>query len=86
MAVKRGRITNKDRSESLKNLTKLNIRVEHAELDVVWHDIVALADLHSLTVYDAAYLELAQRMRVPLATLDDALARACKASAVTLAL
>jgi predicted nucleic acid-binding protein len=31
-----------------------------------------LADLHRLTVYDATYLELALRVSLPLATLDDA--------------
>ena len=29
-----------------------------------------LADLYGLTFHDAAYLELAQRLRLPLATLD----------------
>jgi predicted nucleic acid-binding protein len=86
MAVKRGRISSKDRFESLKNLAKIDIRIDNADIDLVWHSIIALADLHSLTIYDAAYLELAQRMRVPLATLDDALIRACKASAVSLVL
>lgn len=38
--------------------------------------VMALARQHSLTVYDAAYLELAQRRRLPIATLDDAIARA----------
>jgi predicted nucleic acid-binding protein len=43
-----------------------------------------LADLYGLTVYDAAYLELAQRRRLPLATLDAALARAARAAGVEL--
>jgi predicted nucleic acid-binding protein len=38
--------------------------------------IVELADLFRLTVYDAAYLELAQRRRMRLATLDAALIKA----------
>ena len=37
---------------------------------------LALARQHRLTVYDAAYLELAQRAGVPLATLDGALQHA----------
>jgi predicted nucleic acid-binding protein len=32
-----------------------------------------LADRFKLTTYDAAYLELAYRTRLPLATLDDQL-------------
>ena len=43
---------------------------------------MALARRHRLTVYDAAYLELAQRERVPLATLDAALADAARREAV----
>jgi predicted nucleic acid-binding protein len=42
------------------------------------------AVLHSLTVYDAAYLDLAIRRRLPLATLDDDLKRAAKKAKVKL--
>lgn len=35
-----------------------------------------LGQRHGLTLYDAAYLELALRLGVPLATFDAALARA----------
>ena len=44
--------------------------------------VMALARRHRLTVYDAAYLELAQREGVPLATLDGALAAAARAEGV----
>lgn len=43
-----------------------------------------LARQHKLTVYDAAYLELARRRRVRLATLDSALVRAARAEGVAL--
>ncbi|HJW78510.1 MAG TPA: type II toxin-antitoxin system VapC family toxin [Beijerinckiaceae bacterium] len=43
---------------------------------------MALARRHRLTVYDAAYLELAQREGVPLATLDGPLAAAARADGV----
>lgn len=86
MAIKRKRIDTKYRAGCFEKLRSLPIVVDFVGVDEIWNATIALADLHSLTVYDAAYLELAQRMRVPLATLDDALARACKASAVTLAL
>jgi predicted nucleic acid-binding protein len=45
---------------------------------------LALARGHRLTVYDAAYLELALREDLPLATLDAALARAARVEAVPL--
>ena len=44
-----------------------------------------LASLTGLTVYDATYLELAQRRRLPLATLDAALAKAAAENGVELA-
>ena len=43
-----------------------------------------LARMHGLTFYDASYLELAQRERVPLATLDRELARAARAEGISL--
>ena len=43
-----------------------------------------LANRHKLTVYDAAYLELAQRRGLPLATLDKDLRQAAKAEGVVL--
>ena len=45
---------------------------------------MALARARKLTVYDAAYLELAQRERLPLATLDRALEKAAIAEGVAL--
>jgi predicted nucleic acid-binding protein len=47
-------------------------------------DVFALAQRHNLTFYDAAYLELARRENVALATLDQALARAAVAEQVPL--
>jgi predicted nucleic acid-binding protein len=46
--------------------------------------IFNLARQHSLTFYDAAYLELALRERLPLATLDKALIAAARAQRVSL--
>ena len=45
-------------------------------------DLPALAQTHSLTNYDAAYLSLALRLGLPLATSDAALRRAATAAAV----
>lgn len=48
------------------------------------HDVLSLARRHRLTFYDAAYLELAQRENIALATLDQALARAAAVEGVPL--
>jgi predicted nucleic acid-binding protein len=37
-----------------------------------------------LTSYDAAYLELAMRKKLPLATLDDELRKACISAGVSI--
>lgn len=44
--------------------------------------VLALARKHALSVYDAAYLELAQRRHLTLASLDEALVKAAKAARV----
>ena len=46
--------------------------------------ITALARRHGLTVYDAAYIELAARKKIPLATLDRKLAEAARAEKIEL--
>ncbi|MGX7744642.1 type II toxin-antitoxin system VapC family toxin [Rhodopseudomonas parapalustris] len=46
--------------------------------------VMRLARRHQLSFYDAAYLELAQRERIGLATLDAALVRAATAEGVAL--
>ena len=47
-------------------------------------EILALARRHRLSLYDAAYLELAKRQGFPLATLDGDLIEAARAEAVPL--
>jgi predicted nucleic acid-binding protein len=48
------------------------------------HATLRLAERHQLTLYDAAYLELALRRNLPLATLDEDLRRAVRAEKVKL--
>ena len=48
------------------------------------HDVRKLAYAHRLTSYDAAYLELAIRLGLPLASLDGDLQKATTASGVRL--
>jgi predicted nucleic acid-binding protein len=47
-------------------------------------EVLLLAEKHALTVYDAAYLELARRYQLPLATLDGDLRKASQAEGVPL--
>lgn len=59
-------------------LGSLNITLDDEGADRILTDVHQLAVAHRLTSYDAAYLELAIRRKLPLATLDDELIRACK--------
>jgi predicted nucleic acid-binding protein len=49
----------------------------------VFTDVHRVALAHRRTSYDAAYLELALRRNLPLATLDADLIRACKTASLT---
>jgi predicted nucleic acid-binding protein len=82
MAVTRNRVDATFRDRALSRLKRLDIRVDVDSLDQAWNASVALAHRHGLTVYDAAYLELAHRRGLPLATLDRALLRAGRADGV----
>lgn len=46
--------------------------------------VLALIEKYGLTVYDAAYLELAHRRQLPLGTLDSDLRKAAPLQGVTL--
>jgi predicted nucleic acid-binding protein len=70
MAVRRGRIDTEFRDQSIADLALLNITTDPETGGFAWTTTLQLADRHRLTVYDAAYLELAQRLNLPLATLD----------------
>jgi predicted nucleic acid-binding protein len=66
--------------EFLENLQALNIIVDTDGTARILTDVHRLAVAYRLTSYDAAYLELALRRRLPLASLDEDLVRACKAA------
>lgn len=75
-ATRRGRIARSDWARIRENLEALPVEIDPVATSVVWGDVLELAHDHRLSVHDAVYLELAGRMRLPLATLDLALATA----------
>ncbi len=79
MNERRGRIAPQQMANMLADIMALGIEVdgEHDETGML-----ALARRHSLTVYDAAYLEVAFRRSLPLATFDRQLAGAAAAEGV----
>ena len=78
---RRGRITAQQVADTLSDSTKLGIEID-AEHDEA--AIMAFARQHRLTVYDSAYLEVASRHGLPLATLDRRLSEAAAAIGIPL--
>ncbi len=68
----------------LRSLAALDIRIDEESGRRVLTDVHRLAVQYRLTSYDAAYLELALRRNLPVATLDIELQDACKAAGVAL--
>src|ERR1700678_413906 len=62
---------------ALAEIRQLPITVDD-DVSGLFGDALALATEHNLTVYDASYLELAIRRRLPLATLNKQLAAAAR--------
>jgi predicted nucleic acid-binding protein len=82
--IRRRRITATDREDALADLDALSITVDPLTGKYVWRETLSLADKHRLTVYDATYLELALRLSVPLATLDEDLRQAAQQEGISL--
>jgi predicted nucleic acid-binding protein len=84
ISQRRGRVTAEQIREFIQDLAVLPIRIEPAHSPAMWPSLVALAQKHRLTAYDAAYLEFAQRTGLPLATLDQDLQQAARAEKISL--
>ena len=76
VAERRGRLAPADSARFLHLVGALPIVIDTETSRRAFTDIFPLARLHGLSSYDAAYLELAMRQGVSLATLDDRLRQA----------
>jgi predicted nucleic acid-binding protein len=83
-AERRGRIGVAAQAEFLERLRLLPITIEHRPATWLAQRILSLARSYHLSAYDAAYLELAIREGLPLATLDEDLRRAASGAGVPL--
>lgn len=83
MAERRKRATVAESSQFLAILEALPIEPDPHTIDRASTTTLALARTHGLTLYDSAYLELAMRRSLPLATLDKALRAAAKKTGVS---
>lgn len=84
MSVRRGRVDAAFRDATLADLDLLPIRTDPETDKHAWRTTLQLAVRHKLTTYDAAYLELAMRLGLPLASLDAELRTAASAENVAL--
>jgi predicted nucleic acid-binding protein len=80
VAIRRARIDAEFRRSALADLAFLDISTDQHTDDRAWNETLHLADRFRLSLYDAAYLELAQRRRLPLATLDRELRAAAQST------
>ncbi|MCX8254743.1 VapC toxin family PIN domain ribonuclease [Beijerinckiaceae bacterium RH AL1] len=71
-----------DASEFLDDLGYLPIQIDSDAL--IFEHVHGIATKFRLTTYDAAYLELARRKQLPLASLDTKLVAACRLAGVPL--
>ena len=85
MAVRRKRLSRADADGIVADFAHYAIEVDAETHLRAWAETRRFAQRHRLTLYDAAYLELAFRRALPLATLDADLARAAKREGVALA-
>ena len=79
-ACKRGRLNAMQAQEAISQLAQLPIETDRDAPAPA--QLLALALRYDLSAYDAAYLELALRRQLPIATVDTALADAARVAGV----
>ncbi len=84
IAERRGRIGANERAAALVDVAALDVTIDALTSRMAWASTVDLAARHGLTVYDAAYLELALRGGSRLGTLDAPLRAAATAAGALL--
>lgn len=83
VATRRRRIEPDRAARFLQLLAIFDIRISGAPGIEDMPRLSILASLHRLTAYDVAYLDLAKRLAIPLATLDNDLKEAAVSEGVT---
>jgi len=83
-AQRRKLLTANERKRALQRLSALTVSVDEETGRTAFHKTSDLAEKHGLSVYDAAYLELALRRKLPLGSRDEPLRKAAKRCGVTI--
>jgi predicted nucleic acid-binding protein len=76
--VRRKRLFEAERQAALAALQNIAVKIDHEMSMLAFTKLAAIAAEYQLSVYDAAYFELAQRRKLPLACNDGALLQAAK--------
>jgi predicted nucleic acid-binding protein len=76
VALRRGRLNDAQRFTAIERLEQLEVAIDAQSTDQAWLTSFDIAHADGLTVYDAAYIELARRLGCGLLTYDRALAKA----------
>ena len=84
VAERRNRMTNEQSEMAITLLQSLLIQVDEATDSNALSSTIVLGRQEGLAAYDAAYLELALRFELPIATLDNRLAQAATCCGVEL--
>jgi predicted nucleic acid-binding protein len=84
LAVRSGRVTEGKASAFLESLADLPIEVENPTRIQMFVSVRALVTQYKLTAYDASYLEVAIRHRLPIASSDKAVMRAAHTAGIAL--
>jgi predicted nucleic acid-binding protein len=82
--VRRGKLTEDERAAALSALAKLSVEIDHEMASLSFTRLSDLASQQGLSIYDATYLELALRKKLPLACKDSTLCEAAKRCRVKL--
>lgn len=74
--VRRQKLTEAQRQAALEAFQKLTVKLDYGMSAIAFTKLAAIATQYQLSVYDAAYFELAQRRKLPLACKDGPLREA----------
>jgi predicted nucleic acid-binding protein len=83
---KRGIMSPEAVEKAIESISDLPILLDDAPVSFNAQVLLRLARRYNLTAYDAAYLELAVRFKIPLASLDGKLIEAAKAERLALSI
>lgn len=84
LAERKGRIKSEQSTDFIHQIVQLHLEIDGSAASRAFGEILHLATAHRLTTYDAAYLDVALRSKLPLATLDEPLRKAAKSLGVKL--